>query len=81
MLQEGERPGMPDSRPMPAIGSGCHELRVLDGDVSWRILYGLTSDGVVILEVFSKKSRATPKSVLDVARRRWKEYLRLVEGK
>lgn len=80
MLQEGERLEMPESRPMPAIGSGCHELRVVDNDVTWRIVYGLTTDAVVILEVFSKKTRATPKNVLDVAKRRWKRYLQLVEG-
>lgn len=80
MLQEGERLEMPDSRPMPVIGSGCHELRVVDGNVTWRIVYGLAADAVVILEVFSKKTRATPKPVLDVAKRRWKRYLQLVEG-
>src|SRR5437870_12947630 len=40
MLQEGERLSMPESRPMPAIGTNCHELRVTDGNVNWRILYG-----------------------------------------
>jgi phage-related protein len=78
MLQEGARLEMPESRPMPAIGNGCHELRILDGGATWRILYGLSGDAVVILEVFSKKSRATPKNVLDVAKRRWKQYLQLV---
>lgn len=79
MLQEGERLGMPESRPMPTIGTNCHELRVVDGRVTWRILYGLTSDAVVILEVFDKKTRATPKHVLEIARRRWKLYLKTVE--
>lgn len=80
MLQEGERLGMPQSRPMPAIGSGCHELRIVDGDITWRIVYGLTADAVVILEVFSKKTRTTPREVLGVAKRRWKRYLKLVDG-
>jgi phage-related protein len=80
MLQEGERLGMPESRPMPTIGSGCHELRIVDGDVTWRIVYGLSADAVVILEVFSKKTRATPKAVLDAAKRRWKQYLKIVGG-
>jgi hypothetical protein len=30
LLQEGERLGLPESRPMPAIGPNCHELRVID---------------------------------------------------
>ena len=29
-LERGESIGMPHSRPMPVIGNGCHELRVLD---------------------------------------------------
>jgi len=75
LLQEGERLAMPESRPMPSIGPGCHELRVVDQNATWRILYGLTSDAVVVLEVFSKKTRATPKPALDAAKRRWKQYL------
>ena len=40
---------------------------------------GETIDAVVILEVFEKKTRATPKQVLDVAKRRLKKYLRDAE--
>ncbi len=79
MLQEGERLSMPESRPMPAVGRNCHELRVTDGNVNWRIVYGVASDAVVVLEVFEKKTRATPKHVIDAAKRRWKSYLRDVE--
>ncbi len=79
MLQEGEHLGMPESRPMPSIGVNCHELRVIDANVTWRVVYGLASDAVVILEVFQKKSRSTPKSVIAVARKRWKQYLSIAE--
>ena len=78
-LQEGERLGMPESRPMPAIGTNCHELRIPDDRLTWRIIYGLTGEAVVILEVFEKKTRATPKHVLAVAKRRWKQYLDVIE--
>jgi phage-related protein len=78
-LQEGEQLSLPGSRPMPAIGERCHELRVIDKDSTWRILYHVTDDAVVILEVFSKKSRATPKRVLDSARARLKKYRRDTE--
>jgi phage-related protein len=64
---------------MPGIGTNCHELRVIDGDVTWRILYSLTSDAVVILEVFEEKSRSTPKHVLQSAGRRWRQYLQVAE--
>ena len=76
LLQEGERLGLPESRPMPTIGANCHELRVVDETITWRILYALTSDAVVILEIFEKKSRTTPRQVLNVAKSRWKQYLR-----
>jgi len=79
-LQNGEVLGMPVSRPLPAIGPNCHELRVIDRDATWRIVYHLAFDAVVVLEVFSKKSRTLPKSVADAARRRLHEYLRLTEG-
>jgi len=59
---------------MPSIGANCHELRVDDGNVSWRIVYCLDTDAVVILEVFRKKTRATPEHVIEVARRRLRAY-------
>ncbi len=79
LLQEGEPLSMPESRPMAAIGRNCHELRVTDGNVNWRILYGVAGDAVVVLEVFEKKTRTTPKHVIDAAKRRWKSYLRDAE--
>ena len=38
-LQQGETLGLPQSRPMPTIGTGCHELRIPDRSVTWRIVY------------------------------------------
>jgi len=73
-LQRGEMLGMPNSRPMPSIGPRCHELRINDATASWRIIYRLETDAIVILEVFSKKSRQTPRSVIDACKRRIKEY-------
>jgi phage-related protein len=64
---------------MPSIGSNCHELRIADGNVNWRIIYGLTSDAVVILEVVQKKTRTTPKEVIAVSKKRWKQYLSITE--
>jgi phage-related protein len=59
---------------MPVVGPRCHELRVHDAGADWRIVYRLDADAVVILEVFSKKTRATPKSVIDASNRRLREY-------
>ena len=73
-LQRGEMLGMPHSRPMPSIGAGCHELRVIDAEASWRVVYRIDADAIVILEVFSKKSRETPKAVIEACKRRLREY-------
>lgn len=73
-LQRGELLGMPHSRTMPSVGPRCHELRVNDAGVTWRIVYRTDSDAIVILEVFSKQTRATPKAVIEACRRRLREY-------
>jgi phage-related protein len=73
-LQKGESISLPHSRPMPAIGSRCHELRIVDEDATWRIVYRTDPDAIVILEVFSKKTAQTPKRVIQACKRRLKEY-------
>jgi phage-related protein len=73
-LQRREMLGMPHSRPMPSIGSRCHELRIIDAKVTWRIIYRIDPDAIVIFEVFSKKSRETPRTVISGCKRRIKEY-------
>ena len=67
-LQQDESLSMPHSRPMPAVGRGCHELRIVDRDATWRIMYYGDTDAVVILGVFPKKTQSTPKRVIDTCR-------------
>ena len=69
-LQIGRHIGMPHSRPMPSIGPGCHELRVWDAGRSWRIVYFIDADAIVILEVFAKQTRATPVRIIELCRKR-----------
>jgi phage-related protein len=70
LLQEGEKLGMPHSRPMPAIGRRCHELRIVDAGKTWRLIYRLDPDAIVIVDVFQKTTRATPSRVIaDCGRR------------
>ena len=38
-LQNGALLQLPSSRAMPSIGKRCHELRIQDKDVKWRIVY------------------------------------------
>lgn len=73
-LQRGERLSLPQSRPMPSIGTRSHELRIVDTDVTWRIIYRTDTDAIVIAEVFEKKTRATPKLVIKNAKRRLAQY-------
>lgn len=65
---------MPHARPMPVIGARCSELRIVDANVTWRVILRSDPDAIIILEVFRKKTRATPKSVIESCRRRLKEY-------
>lgn len=74
LLQQGKSLGLPESRPLPQVGPRCHELRIDDGRKTWRVVYHLASDAIVILEVFAKKTQATPKSIIVTCQRRLKEY-------
>ncbi len=74
LLQMGESLTMPHSRPMPSIGKNCHELRINDENTTWRIIYRIDNDAIIILEVFSKKTQQTPKKIIAVCKKRIKEY-------
>ena len=73
-LQRAEKVAMPHSRPMPGIGPRCHELRVVDGDSTWRIVYRADRDAVIIVEVFQKKTSQTPKRMIATSKPRLREY-------
>jgi phage-related protein len=73
-LQQGELLSMPQSRPMPGIGLRCHELRINDVGGTWRVVYRIDKDAIVILDVFAKKTNQTPKAVIETCRKRLKEY-------
>ncbi|MEX2281227.1 MAG: type II toxin-antitoxin system RelE/ParE family toxin [Gemmatimonadota bacterium] len=73
-VQRGEVIGLPHGRSMPGVGKRCFEFRIQDVDQTWRILYRLDTEAVVILEVFSKKTQHTPKYVIDACKARLKAY-------
>ena len=73
-LQQGENLGMPHSRPMPGIGTRCHELRIHDQNKNWRIIYQVDEDAIVIVEVYSKMTRQMPAEVIETCRKRLKKY-------
>ncbi len=73
-LQLGEILSMPHSRPLPGVGANCHELRINDRNLTWRIVYRIDADAILILHVFEKKTSRTPKKIIDLCIRRQKEY-------
>jgi phage-related protein len=73
-LQMGELLFLPHSRPMPSIGSRCHELRIDDRDKTWRVVYRIDNDAIVVLEVFEKKTQKTPREVIENCKRRIRLY-------
>ena len=79
-LQQGASLGLPHSRPMPIIGTRCHELRINDEAGTFRIIYRADTDAVIILDVFRKKTAQTPQSVIAACKRRLHEYDRIGEA-
>ena len=79
-LQRGEKLALPHSRPMPSIGRGCHELRIVDQRMTWRLIYFVDAYAVAILEVFSKKTKATPRRAIEECKRRLAQYKEIRRG-
>ena len=73
-LQLGEKLGLPHSRPLPSIDRRCHELRIDDANATWRIIYRIDLDAIVIIDVFSKKTQKTSKSVIASCKKRLRAY-------
>ena len=80
-LQAGESLTMPHSRPMPVVGARCHELRIQDQNRTWRIIYRVDRDAIVILEVFAKTSQATPKAAIELSQDRLRRYDEASKGR
>ena len=56
------------------IGTRCHELRIPDRGVTWRIIYRIDADAIVILDAFMKKTGKTPGQVIQTCQRRLRDY-------
>ena len=71
MKQFGANLGMPHTR---AMGGGLFELRLKGADGIARVFYCVVHEQrIVMLHSFIKKTPATPKRELEIARRRKKE--------
>lgn len=73
-IQEGISLGMPISRPMPSIGPGCHELRIRDERHNWRIIYRIDAEEILVVAIFAKTTRTTPRPIIDACKRRLRDY-------
>lgn len=68
-VQAGSEPD--DWKPMTSVGSGVREIRIRDSAGAFRVLYVATFvDAIYVLHAFQKKSQATPKRDIDLARTR-----------
>ena len=57
-MQLGERIGMPNSRPMPAVAPEVSELRAKGEDGIFRVFYYTASPrGVLVFQAFIKKTQ------------------------
>lgn len=81
-MQRGETLAMPESRPMPAIGPRCHELRIDDvvQKKEWRIIHYVGRLAIAVLEIFPKDTRATPDDVIRNCKRRLAEFRKVDES-
>ena len=74
LLQKGERPGMPLSRPMTSVASGVSELRIHNEDRQFRAIYFTASArGILVPHAFVKKTKETPQAEIEAARKRLQE--------
>jgi len=65
-----------DSKPMPSIGPGVEEIRIWVESGTYRVIYiARRPEAVYVLHAFQKKSRATSKRDLALARKRLAELL------
>ena len=74
-VQRGEQPD--DFKPMPGIGPGVEELRVRDESGAYRVVYtARVARAVYVLHAFQKKTRATSRRDMEIAKQRFSEIVR-----
>lgn len=77
-VQRGEQPD--DFKPMPAVGKGVEEIRIVDESGAYRVIYfARRAEAVYVLHAFQKKTQATPKRDIEVARERLEQLPRGVK--
>jgi phage-related protein len=71
-VQIGEEPS--DWKPMTSIGPGVREIRIRQASGAYRVIYLATiGDAVHVLHAFQKKTQATAKRDIDLAKARLRQ--------
>lgn len=69
-VQHGMQPD--DFKPMPTIGKGVEEIRVRDDSGAYRVIFtARLADAVYVLHAFQKKTQATSKRDIELAKQRF----------
>ena len=73
-VQRGNQPD--DFKPMPAIGKGVEEIRISEPSGAYRVIYvARRVEAVYVLHAFHKKTQATSKKDVEIAKRRFGRLL------
>jgi len=74
-LQGGDNPS--DFKPMSSVAKGVYEIRTSGESGTYRAMYiTKVATKIVILHCFQKKTRTTSSKDLDIARTRYKDFMR-----
>lgn len=74
-VQCGEQPN--DFKPLPSVGKGVEEIRIWEEGGTYRVIYtARVHKTVYVLHVFQKKTQATSKQALDIAKTRFAQLMR-----
>ncbi|MGE0175283.1 MAG: type II toxin-antitoxin system RelE/ParE family toxin [Oligoflexales bacterium] len=75
-MASGQTIGMPASKPMTSAASGVYELRIKDRSGQFRVFYiSKHVDAILVFHAFKKKTQATPKQEIQVAKNRLKDMI------
>lgn len=74
-VQRGQQPD--DFKPMSSIGKGVEEIRIWEESGTYRVIYtARTPDAVYVLHTFHKKTQATARHDIEIARERLTQVMK-----
>ncbi len=66
---------------MKGIGRACHELRMKDDGVNWRLILRVDDDAIVVVGLFARTPRTAAGRIIAVCRKRLSQYDAVAKGK